>query len=95
MIRSFVDAETEKFFTTGKSRRLPPDIQKRAAMRLRQLHAATRIEDMRLPPSNKLRGLEGRRKGQPGVWINDQWRLCFRFAEGDAFEVESEDYHRG
>lgn len=64
-------------------------------MRLRQLHAATRIEDMPLPPSNKLHGLEGRRKGQYAVWINDQWRLCFRFTGEDAFDVEIEDYHKG
>jgi proteic killer suppression protein len=63
MIRSFADAETERFFTTGKSRRLPPDILKRAAMRLQQLDAATRIDDMRIPPSNRLEALRGGRAG--------------------------------
>jgi toxin HigB-1 len=94
MIRSFADAETEKFFVTGKSRRLAADILKRAAMRLRQLDAATRIEDLRLPPSNKLHALEDDRKGQHAIWINDKWRVCFRFVDGDAFDVEIVDYHR-
>lgn len=93
MIRSFADAETERFFTTGKSRRLPPDILKRAAMRLQQLDAATRIDDMRIPPSNCLEALRGGRAGQYSVRVNDQWRLCFRFEDGDAFDVEIVDYH--
>jgi len=93
MIRSFADAETERFFTTGKSRRLPPDILKRAAMRLQQLDAATRIDDMRIPPSNRLEALRGGRAGQYSVRVNDQWRLCFRFEDGDAFDVEIVDYH--
>lgn len=93
MIRSFADAETERFFTTGKSRRLPRDILKPAAMRLQQLEAATRIDDMRMPPSNRLEALKGGRKGQHSVRINDQWRLCFRFENGDALDVEIVDYH--
>ena len=93
MIRSFADAETERFFVTGRSRRLPPDIVRRAAMRLRQLDAATRIDDLRLPPSNRLEALKGDRVGRHSIRINDQWRVCFRFADGDAFEVEIVDYH--
>jgi len=93
MIRSFADAETERFFVTGRSRRLPHDIVRRAAMRLRQLDAATRIDDLRLPPSNRLEALRGDRTGQHSIRINDQWRVCFRFADGDAFEVEIVDYH--
>jgi proteic killer suppression protein len=92
-IRSFAGAETERFFITGKTRRLPHGILRRAAMRLRQLDAATRIEDLRLPPSNRLEGLKGDRAGQYSIRINDQWRLCFRFAAGDAFDVEITDYH--
>jgi toxin HigB-1 len=88
MIQSFADEETERFFTTGKSRRFARDILKRAAMRLQQLDAATQLEDMRLPPSNKLHPLGGDRKGRHAVWINAQWRLCFRFAEGHAYDVE-------
>jgi proteic killer suppression protein len=93
MIRSFADAETERFVSTGKSRRLPPDIQRRAAMRLRQLDAATVLEDLRLPPSNHLEALRRDRAGQHAIRINDQWRVCFRFVDGDAFDVEITDYH--
>ena len=93
MIRSFADGETERFFTTGKTRKLPRDILRRAAMRLRQLDAATRIKDLRLPPSNRLEALKGNRAGQHSIRINNQWRVCFRFADGDAFDVEITDYH--
>ncbi len=93
MIRSFADKETESFHITGKSRRFPGDIQKRAAMRLTQLNAATRVEDLRLPPSNRLEALRDDRQGQWSIRINDQWRICFRLAEGDAFDVEIVDYH--
>lgn len=93
MIRSFADAETERFFRTGRSRRLPQDILRRAAMRLWQLDAATALADLREPPSNQLEALKGDRKGQHSIRINNQWRLCFRFAESDAYEVEIADYH--
>jgi proteic killer suppression protein len=93
MIRSFADTETERFFTIGKTRRLPADILRRAVMRLRQLDAATRIEDLRLPPSNRLEPLKGERAGRHSIRINDQWRVCFRFVDGDAFDVEIVDYH--
>ncbi len=93
MIQSFSDKETERFYTTGKSRRFPTDIQKRAAMRLMQLNAATRIEDLRLPSSNHLEALQHDRAGQWSIRINDQWRVCFRFEKGDASEVEIVDYH--
>lgn len=93
MIRSFADAETERFYTTGKTRRLPPEIRDRAAMRLTQLNAATQLADLRSPPSNRLEALRGDRKGQWSIRINDQWRVCFRFAVGDAFDVAIVDYH--
>lgn len=93
MIRSFADDETERFYTTGKSRRLPSEIRTRAAMRLTQLNAATRVEDLRLPPSNRLEALRHDRVGQWSIRINDQWRICFRFANGDAYDVEIVDYH--
>ena len=93
MIQTFADRDTERFYTTGKSRRLPTEIRKRAAMRLVQLNAATRIEDLRLPPSNRLEQLRGDRTGQWSIRINDQWRVCFRFKNGDAFDVEIVDYH--
>ena len=93
MIRSFADTETKHLFATGKSRRLPPDILRRAIMRLTQLDAATCIEDLRLPPSNRLEALGGNRAEQWSIRINDQWRVCFRFAKGDASDVEIVDYH--
>jgi proteic killer suppression protein len=93
MIRSFADDETERFYTSGKSRRLPPNIHRRAAMRLTQLDAATSIEDLRLPPSNRLEALKHDRSGQWSIRINQQWRVCFRFERGDAFNVEIVDYH--
>jgi len=93
MIRSFADSETRRFYETGKSRRYPPAIQTRAAMRLTQLDAATRVADLRLPPSNRLEALKGNRTGQWSIRIDNQWRVCFRFESGDAFEVEIVDYH--
>lgn len=93
MIRSFADDETEHFYATGKSRRIPAEIHKRTATRLIQLNAATRINDLRLPPSNRLESLSHDRSGQWSIRINDQWRVCFRFDNGDAFDVEVTDYH--
>ena len=93
MIRSFADPETETFFVTGKSRKIPPAVALRAAMRLGQLDAASRIEDLRLPPSNRLEALKGDRVGQWSIRINDRWRLCFRVQSGDAFDVVIVDYH--
>lgn len=93
MIQNFANTETEQLFATGKSRRLPPDILRRAIIRLTQLDAATLLEDLRLPLSNRLESLGGNRAGYWSIRINDQWRLCFRFADGDASEVEIIDYH--
>jgi toxin HigB-1 len=93
MKRNFADTETERLIATGKSRRLPSDIRHRVAMRLTQLDAAVRIEDLRLPPSNRLESLGGNRQGYWSIRINEQWRLCFRFVDGDACDVEIVDYH--
>lgn len=93
VIRTFGDGETERFYAEGRSRRLPPEIRTRAAMRLIQLNAATRLEDLRLPPSNRLERLRGGPAGQWSIRINNQWRVCFRFKNGDAFDVEIVDYH--
>ena len=93
MIKTFADKATEKFFETGKSKRLPPSILTRAAMRLNQLDSATVVEDMRMPPSNHLETLSGDRQGQWSIKINDQWRVCFVFSNGHAFDVEITDYH--
>jgi proteic killer suppression protein len=94
MIRSFSCNETERFFTTGKTRRFPPDIQNRAVKRLTQLNAATKIDDLKMPPSNHLEALKGDRSGEWSIRINDQWRICFRFEGGDAFDVAIRDYHQ-
>jgi proteic killer suppression protein len=93
VIRSFADAETERFFTTGRSRRIPSGSRSRAAMRLTQLDAALRVEDLRVPPSNQLEALKGDRRGQWSIRINSRWRICFRFSGGDAFDVGIVDYH--
>lgn len=93
MIRSFAGKDAERLFTTGTARRLPPDICRRAMMRLYQLDAAGSVGDLREPPSNRLEALGGDRSGQWSIRINSQWRVCFRFEAGDAFDVEIVDYH--
>lgn len=85
--------QTQRLFGTGKSRRLPPDIIKRAAMRLTQLHAAADMDDLRIPPSNRLEALTGDLRGKWSIRINDRWRLCFRFESGHAHDVGIVDYH--
>jgi len=93
MIKSFADAATERLCTTGKSKRFPPDILKRSIKRLTQLDAAMVIDDLRMPPSNHLEALSGKRTGQWSIRINDRWRVCFRFGNGEAYDVEIVDYH--
>ncbi len=93
VIRSFACRETERLFQGIRSRKLPPDIQERAFIRLAQLDAAVNINDLRLPPSNRLEGRSGKRKGQWSIRINDQWRICFKFDADGAHEVEITDYH--
>jgi len=93
MIRSFADKETEQLFATGHSRRLPQTILRRALGRLQHLDLAAHPEDLAIPPSNRLEALRGDRSGQWSIRINDQWRICFRFEEGHAFDVEIIDYH--
>jgi proteic killer suppression protein len=74
-------------------RKLPPDIQQVARRKLRMLNAASTLDDLRIPPANRPEALKGDRKGQHSIRINDQWRLCFRWEEGDAYDVEIVDYH--
>lgn len=93
MIVSFANKETERLFATGKSRKLPPEIIQRAIMRLTQLDSAREVTDLLLPPSNRLEALSGTRSGQWSIRINDQWRICFSFANGEATAVEINDYH--
>ena len=93
MIVSFKCKETEKIFSRIPSRKLPGDIQKTAYRKLVQLHAATKIESLAVPPGNMLEPLKGDRLGQHSIRINDQWRICFRWEDGNAFDVEIVDYH--
>lgn len=93
MIKSFADKHSRDLFITGKSRRLPPDIIRRAMQKLEYVHLATQLDDLRVPASNRLHALRGGRKGQHAICINDQWRVCFRFDDGDAYDVEVTDYH--
>lgn len=93
MIKTFADRTTEEFFRTGSVRRVPADIARRALRKLEALHAASQLEDLRVPPGNRLHALKGDRTGQHAIAVNDQWRVCFRFENGDAYEVEFCDYH--
>ena len=93
MITSFANKETEKLFATGKSRKFPSAIITRAIMRLTQLDSAREVTDLLMPPSNHLESLSDNRAGQWSIRINDQWRICFSFANGEATEVEITDYH--
>ena len=93
MIRTFADKDTREVFNKGKSKRLPAELIRRAVRRLEYVHFATRLDDLKVPPSNRLHALKGKREGQYSISINDQWRICFRFIDGDAFDVEITDYH--
>ena len=92
MIESFACAETENIFQGRRSRRLPADIQRTARRKLLQLQAATQLQEMTVPPGNRLEALKGGRAGQHSLRINEQWRICFRWESG-AHEVEIVDYH--
>ncbi len=93
MIRSFVCKETAKIWEGRASRRFPQDIQNRALRKLRQLDASLTLDDLKNPPSNHLEALKGNRKGRMSIRINDQWRICFHWQDGEATEVEVVDYH--
>jgi proteic killer suppression protein len=93
MIKSFRDAETEKVFHRRFSRRLPSDIQTVALRKLRMVSNAVDVSDLRSPPANRLEKLSGDRAGQYSVRVNDQWRICFAWHDGDAYDVEICDYH--
>ena len=93
MIKSFHCRETEKIFRRETSRKFPPHIHQRAFMRLNALDAATQLEDLRLPTSNRLEALKGDRAGQWSIRINEQWRVCFAWNDGHASHVEICDYH--
>jgi len=93
VIRGFRDRETESVWKGDVSRRLPQDIQSVARRKLRMLNNARTLNDLRVPPANWLEALHGKRKGQHSIRINDQWRICFVWKDGDAHDVEIVDYH--
>ncbi len=93
MIVSFACKETEKIWIGVQSRKFPANIQDRALVKLGWIDAANVLQDLRVPPSNHLEALRGNRKGQMSIRINNQWRICFEFDDGNAYEVEIVDYH--
>ena len=93
MIKSFKDSETEKIYNLTRSRKLAQDIQQVALRKLRMLNNAKTINDLRIPPANRLEKLIGNRAGQYSIRINDQWRICFDWQEDNAYNVEIVDYH--
>ena len=93
VIRSWADAETRRLYERERSRRFPPDVQAVALRKLKMLNAATRIDDLLVPPSNRLEKLKGDRAGQWSIAVNMQWRICFRWEASNAYEVEIVDYH--
>jgi len=93
MIKGFQCKETEKIWSGQGSRRLPQAIQQLARRKLRMLNNARNLDDLRIPPANRLERLKGDRSGQYSIRINDQWRICFIWKQGDALDVEIVDYH--
>ena len=93
MIRSFKCKETAKIFDRRRSSRLPHDIQQVALRKLRMLNRAVTLNDLRVPPANRLEKLRGDRAGQYSIRINDRWRICFEWQDNDAYDVEIVDYH--
>ncbi|WP_378952976.1 type II toxin-antitoxin system RelE/ParE family toxin [Mesorhizobium sp. ANAO-SY3R2] len=93
MILGFADAETEKIWHGQRSRKLPSDIQDKCLVKLRMLNSARKLDDLKVPPGNRLEALKGERKGQFSIRINDQWRIFFRWSDGAATDVEITDYH--
>lgn len=93
MIKTFANRVTRDFYVTGKSKRIPPNIAKRAVRKLEYVNLAAHVEDLKVPPGNRLHALGADRKGQHSICVNDQWRICFRFMDEDAYDVEICDYH--
>jgi proteic killer suppression protein len=93
MIKSFADKRTQELYVSGRAKRLSAEVAQRAARKLEYVDLATRLDDLKVPPGNRLHALAGNRKGQHSIAVNDQWRICFRFIDGDAYDVEFCDYH--
>lgn len=94
MIETFRDKEAERVWNGQVSRKLPRNIQQVVRRKLRMLNNAATLEDLRIPPANRLEALKGTRRGQHSIRVNQQWRVCFRWSAGNAFDVEIVDYHR-
>lgn len=93
MIRTFAGTHRARLYLDGTSRRLPADVLPKARRKLAYVDAASRVDDLRVPPGNLLHRLSGDRAGQHAIYVNDQWQICFRFSAGDAYDVEITDYH--
>jgi proteic killer suppression protein len=93
MIQSFACPDTERLFRRERPKRFPQSVHRVAFRKLRMLHRAQALQDLRVPPGNRLEALKGKRKGQHSIRVNDQFRICFLWQSGDAFEVEIVDYH--
>ena len=93
MIKSFKDHDAERLFRRQTVKRRGADVQRVALRKLRMIDAATTLDDLRVPPANRLEKLKGDRAGQRSIRINRQWRICFRWRSGDAYDVEIVDYH--
>jgi proteic killer suppression protein len=93
VIKTFADKRTQELYLGGKAKRCPPDVAGRAARKLEYVDLATSLDDLKVPPGNRLHRLEGNREGQHAISINDQWRICFRCIDGDAYDAEVCDYH--
>ena len=89
----FADRDAQRLLDGQSVRRIPPDVQRRARMRLQRVLAAAALSDLRQPPSHRLEALRGDRKGQYSIRINDQWRVCFVWTDGGAMRIEIADYH--
>jgi len=93
MIKSFADKRTQELYSKVKLKKFPADVAPRAARKLEYVNLAEQLEDLKVPPGNRLHPLSGNRQGQYAISINDQWRICFRFEDGDAYDVEVCGYH--
>jgi proteic killer suppression protein len=93
VIRSWKCKETQKIWKGEYSKKFPVEIQRNMRRKLRHIQAAIKLEDLRIPPGNRLHPLKGDREGQYSISINDQWRICFKWRNGNAFDVEIVDYH--
>lgn len=93
MIVSFADKQTAALFARQRVKKLPPDLQRSALRKLAMLDAAAALPDLRVPPGNRLEALRDDRSGQHSIRVNDQWRICFVWRDGNAYDVEIVDYH--